>query len=412
MMHRPFTPLHLRHLVLAGVRQRRAAVLLTAASLGLCAALIGLGGHALVGVAARTQPATTLSTIVVGAPGDPLSLAMCAGWFLSPCKGRLSAAPLEALAAEPSVRAVVPFATGDAAEGAPVVATVAEAFRTTLEGPGLRLAAGGPLSTSWEAMLPWLREGTLPVAKPMLVVGSRVAERRGLDIGDTIALQHGAAGPAHGPDWTVTGVLAQTGTSIDNVIFADLGAFVAMDDHQGVTPGVSGAWLRPRGGVHKAILRARLGANPAVGHADLLVERQRLLDALGLGARGAAMIALILLSMVGFAAAAAAATAVEVRRRELALLVMLGAQRQHILRLLLGEAALIGFAAGALGALLGRLLWTAAQRFAAWPAASAPLVLPELTLAAVFAGLHALAVFPTAWSASGRRAHTELGAAD
>lgn len=406
-------PLTLGRLAVAGLWHRRRAAALLSLSLGLSAALLSLGVHALSAIHARTQPPPALGALILGPPGGGLPLALCGAWFLLPCPGLLSPGALAAVEAEPSLRQAVPFAAGDALGAQPVIATVSEAFA---EGPGgLRLMAGAPLATRRAALQPWLDGGPAPAAAPALVLGATAAARLGLGIGGAARLQHGAEGAAHGPPWTVVGLLAPTGGPVDEVIFADLGAFVGMDEHQGGARGVSGAWLRPRSGVHKAILRARLSAMPGLGVADLLLERQRLADRLGLGAQVAGLIAALGLLALGLAAAAAAAAGVEARRRELALYVLLGARPAQLLALLLGESALIGLVAGLGGPLLARLIWAALRSPAlrgpglALPSAAGPEL--DLAVAVVFAALSAAAALPVAWRATRGRAQEELGAA-
>ncbi|MFM2246521.1 MAG: hypothetical protein RL071_2595, partial [Pseudomonadota bacterium] len=276
-------PMTLRRLLVAGLWHRRRPAGLLGLSLGLSAALLGLGLHAAAAIQTRTQPPPALGALIVGPPGGGLPLALCGAWFLLPCPGLLAPEALAAVEAEPSLRLAVPFAAGDTLGAHPVIATVAEAFAAG--SGGLPLAAGEGLPTRRADLQPWLTGGPAPASAPALVLGAAAASRLALGLGDAALLEHGAGGAAHGPPWTVVGLLAPTGGAVDEVVFADLGAFVAMDAHQGGARGVSGAWLRPRSGVHKAILRARLGALPGVGVADLLVERQRLADRLGLGAR-------------------------------------------------------------------------------------------------------------------------------
>ena len=64
------------------------------------------------------------------------------------------------------------------------------------------------------------------------LVGSVVAEDRGLKVGDTINPSHGSAeGDAHATKFVVVGILESTGTPNDRAVFINMEGFYRMSDH-------------------------------------------------------------------------------------------------------------------------------------------------------------------------------------
>lgn len=81
------------------------------------------------------------------------------------------------------------------------------------------------------------------------VIGSVVARRLGLKVGDTFSPSHGASeadgGESHHHEFTVVGVLAPSGTPNDRAVFVNIEGFYLLDDHAKPL-GEGDAFARPK----------------------------------------------------------------------------------------------------------------------------------------------------------------------
>lgn len=137
--------------------------------------------------------------IIIGPAGSSTQLAMNTMFFTDEPLGTISYDYVEEIERSGLANAVVPFTMGDSYNGAKIVGTDASYL------DGKKLKDGEMFEEAYEA-----------------VVGSAVAERYGLKIGDSLITSHGLTGSGHTHEatpLTVVGVLAKTGTAYDNVIF-------------------------------------------------------------------------------------------------------------------------------------------------------------------------------------------------
>jgi putative ABC transport system permease protein len=239
------------------------------------------------------------------------------------------------------------------------------------------------------------------------ILGSDVSKLTGLKVGDTFRATHGMPAPNETPDihkevWKVVGVLKQTHTSNDRVLFIPLLSFYTIFEHgegeiqramirRGENPftrpkpadddevqhyvlrpdgtidlqlpvqdrEVSAILVRSRGegGFSGQALTYDLNLQPdvmAVNPASVMREFfSTFLDS-------SAKVLLLIAILVTIVAAASIMTtiynSVSARRREIAILRALGATRRRILTLICIEAALVGLIGGLLGFVAGHLL--------------------------------------------------------
>jgi len=149
--------------------------------------------------------------LIIGPAGSSTQLAMNTMFFTDEPLGTISYDYVEELRSSGLTNAVVPFTMGDSYNGAKIVGTSADYLE------GKKLKSGEMFSEAFEA-----------------VVGSAVAERYGLKIGDSLVTSHGLTGTGHaheGNPLTVVGVLAKTGTAYDNVIFTACETVWAVHGH-------------------------------------------------------------------------------------------------------------------------------------------------------------------------------------
>ena len=168
---------------------------------------------------ARSSFASTVSNVdlIVGARTGEINLLLLSIFRIGNPTANVSWESVEALSEQQQVERVVPISLGDSHRNFRVVGTTAEFFDRYKYGQSKPLAfdTGRPF------------DATLDV-----VVGSRVASELGYSLGDELTLSHGMADTSftHHDQVTfsVSGVLATTGTPVDNALFVSLEAIEAI----------------------------------------------------------------------------------------------------------------------------------------------------------------------------------------
>lgn len=151
--------------------------------------------------------------IIIGPAGSSTQLAMNTMFFTDKPLGTISYEYVENLRADMRINAAVPFTMGDSYNGTKIVGT--EPF--FLENKTLA-------------------EGEMFGEKFECVLGSAVAKKYGLSLGDELITSHGLAEGGHAHESNplrVVGILKQTNTSYDNVIFTAVETVWATHDHGG-----------------------------------------------------------------------------------------------------------------------------------------------------------------------------------
>jgi putative ABC transport system permease protein len=160
--------------------------------------------------------------LLVSGDSSPLAAVLNGVFYANAPARPLTMAQYQKLADDPRVDFAVPTQIGDSYQGLPVVATTAEFFTKFQpeEGRAWSLARGKFFEKDFE-----------------LVLGSKAAEITGLTIGASVSVTHGtgdsrnAGAPAHVHDefqYKVVGVLDATGSSHDRVMFSTLGSSWAL----------------------------------------------------------------------------------------------------------------------------------------------------------------------------------------
>lgn len=149
--------------------------------------------------------------MIIGPSGSSTQLAMNTMFFTEKPLGTISYEYVEELQKDTRVNKVVPFTMGDSYNSAKIVGTTAD----FLEGKELS-------------------EGEMYIEKFQCVVGSAVAEKYSLEIGSELITSHGLSEGGHSHEsspLTVVGILKQTKTAYDNVIFTPVETVWATHDH-------------------------------------------------------------------------------------------------------------------------------------------------------------------------------------
>ena len=313
--------------------------------------------------------------LVVGARTGSVQLMLYAVFRVGGATNNIRMSSVQAIAKHRAVAWVVPISLGDSHRGYPVLGTTPEYFTRFLYGERepLKLAQGqafrGDLDGLYDAVL-----------------GAEVAQALGYRLGQRITLSHGAGavpGAEHADKpFTVTGILARTGTPVDRTVHVSLQAIEAIhiDWASGApVPGVSipADQARKFDLAPKQVTAALVGLKNRVAVFNVQrfvaeyedealmavlpgVALDELWDVVGVGEKAllgmSAMVALV--SLAGLVAVVLAG--LNERRRELAVLRAVGAGPRQVLLLLAGEGGLVTLLGVALGTLLTLVLVVAA----------------------------------------------------
>jgi len=280
----------------------------------------------------------------------------------------------------PLVDWAVPVQLGDSFAGRyPVVATSTEFFGKFRPRPdgAWAFASGGPFQRDFE-----------------VVLGATVARETGLRIGQSITLTHGfptrnEAGAGHEHDeyaYHVVGVLEPTGQAFDRAVFTSLMSTWIIHAHDRIEREEHGkeehvhrkitaedvtdedrkitnifVRVRSREGSDASAslpvlfdrLRRGQGFPGGVTVAQPNQEMGRLMDIVGNVDRILLAVSAVVMVSSGIAIMLALYNSMEQRRRQIAVLRVLGASRGRVLGLVLTESALIGLLGVAVGVVLG-----------------------------------------------------------
>ena len=210
------------------LRYRLSGVLLTIASVAL--SVFVLLGVEHVRQEARTGFASTVSGVdlIVGARTGEINLLLLSIFRIGTATANVSWESVEQLEQQKNVVWTVPISLGDSHRSFRVIGTT-EAFFT-------RYKYGAKQSITFQ-------QGQSFEAVAEVVLGARVATELGYQLGDSLVLSHGMADISFSHHdqlpFSVSGILAATGTPIDNALFVGLEAIEAMhsdgesEDHRG-----------------------------------------------------------------------------------------------------------------------------------------------------------------------------------
>ncbi|MCA9077234.1 MAG: ABC transporter permease [Planctomycetaceae bacterium] len=214
--------MNLLSIVWKSIRQRSLASSLTALSVALGVALM-IAVLVINGVVGRifSQSGSGYDLVVGAQGGSELQLVLSSIYRIGKPYDNLPWRFYEELQDYAGVDQVIPLCFGDTTseeEGSfPIIGTLPRFFGTNYApGRSFGIKKGGEiLKGTWDA-----------------VIGSEVARVNGWDMGSTFKMVHGGVQDhVHDEEFTVTGVLAPTGTPNDRTVYIHLRGFFMLDDH-------------------------------------------------------------------------------------------------------------------------------------------------------------------------------------
>jgi putative ABC transport system permease protein len=285
--------------------------------------------------------------LVVGAKGSPLQLILSGVLHLDVPTGNVPLQAVQALEQNPLVASVIPISLGDSFRGFRIVGT-SHAYPAHYQAS--------------------LAQGSLWQAPMQAVLGASAARALGLPVGSSFVGSHGlgAGGHTHGDlPYTVTGILAPTGSVLDRLILTDTASVwkvhesaTALDaDDQKILEQereLTLALVRYRSPLAAVSLPRFVNSSTEMQAAAPALEISRLLRMLGIGTEVLQALAGVLLLTAALSVFLALWSAVRERRADLALLRMLGAPPRRVAALLLTEALWLGLLAAVMGVALGQ----------------------------------------------------------
>jgi putative ABC transport system permease protein len=322
-------------IILRSLRQHALSTVITALSIALAGGLL----MSVWVVKEQSQAAFTGVNggfdAVLGARGSKLQLVLNSIFHLENSPGNVSAADYFDIKKNPAVALAVPIAVGDNYHGYRLVGTIPEMFEQVEYGPGkhYELEPGGRF---------------FDPARKEAVVGSFVAQKMGLKVGDTFHPYHGLIfneKDQHAETYVVVGVMKPSNTPSDRVIWIPLEGLQRMSGHD------------PKMATEVSAVLVKLkGGGTAGFRMDMMYNRQgdRLTFAWPIAATMTDLFSKIswfdkVLALVSYLVALVATASIlasiynsmNERRREIAILRALGARRRIIFGAIILEAAAI-----------------------------------------------------------------------
>jgi putative ABC transport system permease protein len=350
-------------LVRRSLRQHLLSTVVTVVSVGLAAGLT----MAVFAINHQTYDAFTGGSpgfdAVLGARGSQLQLVLNTVFHLETSPGNIPWSMYKQIAANPRVLVAIPYAVGDNFKGYRIVGTTPDVFTKFQYRAGRYFEAqpGGRFFQTVDAH--------------EAVLGSYVASKLGMKVGDIMTPYHGlqySESQKHNDQFKVVGILKTTNSPSDRVVWIPIEGIYRMSGH--VLRG-TGQIYRPEEGkeipeeakeVSAVMLKFK---NAQTGFIlDQQINRQgkvatlawpiakvmaELFDRIGWVNRILTMVAYLVVVVAGGSILASIYNTMNERRREFAILRALGARRGTVFSTIVLESTTITF----LGALVGYLVY-------------------------------------------------------
>ncbi|RIW17137.1 ABC transporter permease [Algoriphagus lacus] len=327
--------------------------------------------------------------LVVGAKGSPLQLILSSVYHIDFPTGNIKMEEAQRLSKNRLVKKVIPLALGDNFQGYRIVGT----NHDYLELYGVSFTSGNPWAVPFE-----------------VVIGSEVAAKSGLKLGDEFTSSHGISVGSHDHDlhnFVVSGILSPRGNVVDRLILTSIESVwythdegesapeeTSIDslaskeptiDHQADTTAlgetdheakfhlpvaktgfpisdqereVTTVLLQFRNPMAAIQLPRMINSGTSMQAASPSFEMSRLFELLGVGISLLQGLAIVLILVAGLGIFIALYNSLKERKYDLAILRAIGASRMQLLTLIFLEGLMLTFVGAVLGIGLGHsFLW-------------------------------------------------------
>ena len=340
-------------LVFKSLLNRRGTAALTVASIAVSAALLSVVDR--VRTDTQTSFANTISgtDLIVGARSGDLNLLLYSVFRIGNPTNNIAWESYQEISARQGVGWTIPISLGDAHRGYRVLGTDLGYFEhyRFADSRALEFSQGRPFATAMET-----------------VIGAEVAERLGYTLGQEIVVSHGLTDTSfltHDEDpFTVTGILARTGTPVDRTVHISLNGMDLIHSDGTDNPDASVVGYEP-----EAITAFFIGLETKVAIFTLQrfinefesepmsavipgVALQQLWGLIGVAEYALLGVSAMVVLAGVLGLLATLLVSLNERRREMSVLRSVGARPGHIFALLMSEAAMLAF----VGALTGLLM--------------------------------------------------------
>jgi len=293
--------------------------------------------------------------MVMGASGSPLQLILSAVYHIDAPTGNIALSEAEKWMHHPYIASAIPLAYGDSYLGFPMVGTDSGYVRHF----GAQLSAGSLNHADFE-----------------VVIGSDVADKLKLKLGDKFHSTHGQqeGGEEHDEmEWKVTGILNPTGKAIDRIIVSNIESVWGIhgeggcshhheegevcdhvhDDEKEITA-VLLKYRNPMAAMQLPRLIKEQSKN--IQLAQPAIEINRLFSLLGVGMDAIRFLGYFIMALSALSIFISIYTTLNDRMFELAMMRTLGASRWNVFGLILSEGIIysfLGYFTGLITGILG-----------------------------------------------------------
>lgn len=293
--------------------------------------------------------------LVVGAKGSPLQLILSSIYHIDFPTGNIPLEEAKALSGNRLVKNTIPLGLGDNYQGYRIVGTNHDYLAL------------------YQASL---AEGKAWVLPFDVVLGSQVAEKMGLRLGDTFVGSHGIGSSSHDHGehpYTVTGILAPMGNVLDKLVLTSIESVWYTHDEEdadhskyhapvtttgfpeGEDREVTSLLVQYRNPIAAVQLPRQINSRTSLQAASPSFEISRLFELLGVGVKFVQGIAIVIIAIAGLGIFIALYNSLKERKYDLAIMRTLGASSGQLFVHILMEGIILTLIGAMVGILIGHL---------------------------------------------------------
>jgi putative ABC transport system permease protein len=285
--------------------------------------------------------------LVLGAKGSPLQLVLSSVYQVDAPTGNINYAEAQTWMRNPFVKTAIPLAFGDNYLGYKIVGTTPDYLNQF----NAKIEKGKIFNHDFE-----------------VVVGSEIAQKLNIRIGDKFYGSHGDAkeGEKHEENkYIVVGIASSTGKVIDNLILSNISSvWETHDEHEHeheheheseVDKEITAVLLKFKNKMGIILWPRLIAQNTKMQAASPAIEINRLFSLFGIGLLALQYLAYGIMMVSGISIFVALYNTLKERKYEFALLRTSGASRFQLLSLVLIESLVLCFSGFFFGTIIGRI---------------------------------------------------------